>query len=734
MTREYLDFDVAIIPAQQGYTAQVLRAPAGPASAPFSLPFAAADLAQFMVAVGPPRVTSRRLVPAVARVADVKEYGRRLGDALFSGDVGTSLRDSLAAANSQGNALRVRLRLEAVPELDSVPWEYLYDTPLDRFLTLSRETPVVRVLDSLEPLSELAVQLPLKVLVLISSPSDLPSLAVERERQLLVATTGDLAKAGLLDLVVMEGPATLGALQKALIDEYNVFHFIGHGGFDETAQEGVLALETAEGTVDRVSGARLGTLLHDAQGMQLAVLNACEGARTSSNNAFSGVGQTLVRQGLPAVVAMQTEISDRAALVFSHEFYWYLTRGLGIDAAICEVRKAMALSDGASEWGTAVLLRSGSDQPFTFPTAGEVAEPARETRWESLYDAAQGALSAHAPETALPMLEQLAAERPDYQDVTALIERVRPGPVSEPATATPAPAPAPATPDAAPEPSPASTPPPPVRATRGRRSWARPLGLLLVLALIWAGGSWWWANGLGVMVGCGLAERPASNTQASYTFGCATTEPTIDGHFDDWAGVGAGISIEKVVSGARPAQPFRATWQGQWSSDALFVHVRVTDASLRSVDAGRPDQWWSGDGVSFEFGPDNRGLSSTARPRTGQDVHLMVGLTASGAEAAANPAAGKTFPSGGRRTDVTAARAVTPTGYELEARIPWSAIGLTEAPERGTVVATNLNVSDASPTGGGGLRTMISSNPKRTGPNQLLPATWQRLVLGDTSS
>ena len=100
--------------------------------------------------------------------------------------------------------------------------------------------------------------------------------------------------------------------------------------------------------------------------MQLAVLNACEGARTSGRDAFSGVGQALVRQGLPAVVAMQTEISDRAALVFSHEFYWFLTQGLGIDAAMCEVRKAMAVSDEASEWGTAVLLRSGTDQPFTF--------------------------------------------------------------------------------------------------------------------------------------------------------------------------------------------------------------------------------------------------------------------------------------------------------------------------------------------------------------------------------
>src|SRR4029450_13599667 len=130
---------------------------------------------------------------------------------------------------------------------------------------------------------------------------------------------------------------------------------------------------------------RLGTLLHDARDMQLAVLNACEGARTSGRDAFSGVGQALVRQGIPAVVAMQTEISDRAALVFSHEFYYFLTRGLGIDAAICEVRKAMAVSDEASEWGTAGLLRCGAGQPFNVTSTAVAPAGHEESRLESLY-------------------------------------------------------------------------------------------------------------------------------------------------------------------------------------------------------------------------------------------------------------------------------------------------------------------------------------------------------------
>ena len=70
MSRDYLDFDLAVTREGQGYAARVVASPAGQVSAPFTLPFSAIELAQFMVAVGPPRVSSRRLVPAAARVVD----------------------------------------------------------------------------------------------------------------------------------------------------------------------------------------------------------------------------------------------------------------------------------------------------------------------------------------------------------------------------------------------------------------------------------------------------------------------------------------------------------------------------------------------------------------------------------------------------------------------------------------------------------------------------------------
>ncbi|WP_076259010.1 CHAT domain-containing protein [Intrasporangium flavum] len=788
MSGDYLDFDIALTREGQGYAAHVLDSPAGQASTPFTLPFGAADLARFMVAVGPPRVTSRRLVPAESRVVDVREYGRRLADALLAGDVGRAFRDSLATATAQGRDLRLRLRLDAVPDLDPVPWEYLYDKGLERFVALSQETPVVRLLDALDRPPVVTVEPPLRVLVMVSSPSDLEPLAVDREKQLLRATTGDLVAAGLLEVVVVED-ATLISLQRALLDDYHVFHFIGHGGFDDQAQEGVLALEHPDGTAHLVSGARLGTLLHDARTLQLAVLNACEGARTSGRDAFSGVGQALVRQGLPAVVAMQTEISDRAALVFSHEFYWFLTRGLGIDAAMCEVRKAMAVSDEAAEWGTAVLLRSGSEQPFAFvgpstatgqpgaATALRDDPRASDARLASLYTAAQGAIAAADTTTALPMLEQIAAERPDYADVTELIARVRPdaGPPGPDAAApadrsqragvvNPRPQtfpqqhdaqpPQPRQPDRPeppqpePHPEPEQPRPDPERRQRDRGRgigrWVRlaVLGVVVVLGLV----AWRTLPSLlqkaDPLVAAACGSSSVDPGASDVTIGCAPVAPVVDGSFDDWRSVTTHVVDAPVPDFARvPVNGLSATWQALWDKDALFLHAVVTDPTHTGVAAGQPSQWWRGDAVSFEVGPDPRKLSAAAPLRKGKDFHVILALLDDGDRGAAaavnvvgtSPKGQVVFATGSRRPGIAVVARPTDTGYELEARVPWSEIGRSVPPARGEVLGFNVNLSDARGSGTDwALRTMLSSNPSRSGANQNHPGTWQTLALGDS--
>ncbi|HET8988138.1 MAG TPA: CHAT domain-containing protein, partial [Humibacillus sp.] len=695
-----------------------------------------------------------------ARVGGVKDYGRRLGDALLTGPVLDAFTQSLDAAAALDKDLRVRLRLDAVPELDPVPWEYVYDSRLERFLTLSQQTPVVRLLDSLKRPPAVSVESPLRVLVMISSPSDMPELAVDREKQLLLATTADMVGSGQLAVTVLD-TATLTELQRALLGDYHVFHFIGHGGFDDAAQEGVLVLEKDDGTSHRVSGNRLGTLLHDARNMQLAVLNACEGARTSGRDAFSGVGQALVRQGLPAVVAMQTEISDRAALVFSHEFYWFLTQGLGIDAAMCEVRKAMAVSDEASEWGTAVLLRSGTDQPFTF-TSTPPAAVSPDTRLQSLYDAAQVAIGAGASETAQPLLEQITAESPDFRDATALLERVRPQVDSAAAAATTAttststsdsttastttPTMTDLTPVGAPDTHEdrSHLPPPPPPPPQGTTERARPGGIrrvliwvgavVGVLVIAFAGFTWWYATSSSVAKACGSDSSFPAVPEGAVTLGCATTAPTIDGSFADWAGVPERPLATLVAPS--PPQPapddLQARWQGQWDSRFLYLHLTVDDAQRRPVDPTKPTQFWQGDGVSFEFGPDVSTLPPATKPRSGKDFHIMVGVTPGGGLASFNMANAGAIRDGGRLTDVVLSRTDRPGGYEVEMAVPWTDLGLVTPPVRGSLWAMNVNASDAvNSSTTWKLGRMISTNPVRTGNGR--PAIWQPLVLGDAA-
>ncbi|HEU5104087.1 MAG TPA: AAA-like domain-containing protein, partial [Roseiflexaceae bacterium] len=139
-------------------------------------------------------------------------------------------------------------------------------------------------------------------------------------------------------------------------------HFIGHGEFDPQAQDGALIMEDEDGLGFRVSGQDLSMLLHDyCETLRLVILNACEGARTSGDDPFSGTAQRLVQQGIPAVIAMQFAVTDETAIAFSQEFYAALTDGFPVDAALTEGRKAISAEAHGAEWGTPVLYMRAPD-------------------------------------------------------------------------------------------------------------------------------------------------------------------------------------------------------------------------------------------------------------------------------------------------------------------------------------------------------------------------------------
>ena len=130
----------------------------------------------------------------------------------------------------------------------------------------------------------------------------------------------------------------------------------------------------------QVSGQDLGVLLHDHRSLRLAVLNSCEGARGGRTDPYSGRAQSPVRQGIPAVVAMQFEITDTVAIAFARSLYEAVADGYPLDAAMAEARKAVRHQPNPVEWGTPVLYlrprRANLRRAFRLGLTGPAPEQA----------------------------------------------------------------------------------------------------------------------------------------------------------------------------------------------------------------------------------------------------------------------------------------------------------------------------------------------------------------------
>jgi formylglycine-generating enzyme required for sulfatase activity len=363
----YLDFELKIEREGDRYAARVLHSPAGEASHSFVLPFSEDRLENLLLKIGGRRLGPTRRINSTEMEA-ARELGGKLFKAVFGDEVRTCFGKSLDEALRQkeiGIGLRMKLRLQEVPELADLPWEFLYNATRNRFYAQSNQTPIVRYIEMSERVTPIAISLPLQVLVVISSPtgdpSSYPLLNVEREKSVLQEALDPLFSRQQVQVKWLEKP-TMHALQRCLRKgTYHVFHFIGHGGFNKQREEGGLILEGEQGRSQWAGAERLSVLLHDHRCLRLAVLNCCEGALNSPTDPFAGVATSLIWKGIPAVVAMQFEFSDRAAITFSSEFYDALAQGFPVDAAVAEARKAIYFLPNDLEWGTPVLYMRSPD-------------------------------------------------------------------------------------------------------------------------------------------------------------------------------------------------------------------------------------------------------------------------------------------------------------------------------------------------------------------------------------
>lgn len=285
----------------------------------------------------------------------LKAYGQHLYETVFTSKARVRFHSGLK--RDQTNL--IQLYLNDVPELAGLAWEYLFDSDKDDFLCLSSETPIVRYLEVPQPVKTLEVQGALTLLAVAASPQDprYPALNVDQELSNLEDALKGVPN---IELRVLK-QVTKDSLQTALLgNDVHILHFIGHGDYDHQAGTGMLLFEDGP-----VSAQKIKTLLGDRKALKLVVLNACKGARSSEGDSFVGTAQMLVKAGVPGVVAMQFAITDDAAITFAERFYGAIARDCPVDAALTEARKALALREGLTEWGTPVLfMRTDNGQIF----------------------------------------------------------------------------------------------------------------------------------------------------------------------------------------------------------------------------------------------------------------------------------------------------------------------------------------------------------------------------------
>lgn len=353
---DYKNFDLEIYKVQDDYISRV-RSFKGEAKHRFSLPLTLKEADDFVLNI------EQNILCNSTNVDSVKNFGRIFFESIFKDDIRAIFKSCLDNTEEIENiGLRIRLHLQDTPELCHLPWEYLHQSFTNQFMCLNKKSPIVRYLDIPLVILPLRINLPLRLLVMISNPENLSNLNYEEEKEKIEGALANLIHDELLEVTYLEN-ATVSELQKEFRkSHYHVFHYIGHGNFDPVTNKGILAFETETKEHYNIDAEQLGAILKNHCSIRLVILNSCKGAKTSAINPFAGTASTLVQQGIPAVIAMQFSISDFMAIKFANIFYSVVAKGLPVDTATTEARVEMyATTNSSIEWGTPVLFMRSHD-------------------------------------------------------------------------------------------------------------------------------------------------------------------------------------------------------------------------------------------------------------------------------------------------------------------------------------------------------------------------------------
>jgi formylglycine-generating enzyme required for sulfatase activity len=212
----------------------------------------------------------------------------------------------------------------------------------------------------------------LRVLVLVANPANVQEYAPGGTTLAPVDVEGEVARIreslgeGIATTVLASrGMATLDTLLSHLRDGYDILYLVAHGALIDDDPH--LWLEDAAGNAAVTSGRELVRQMRDLrQRPRLVVLASCQSAGRGENGESSQDGGTLVALGprlaeigIPAVLAMQANISMQSVEQFMPVFFAELLKDGQIDYAMAVARSHVR---GRDDWWMPVLflrLRNG---------------------------------------------------------------------------------------------------------------------------------------------------------------------------------------------------------------------------------------------------------------------------------------------------------------------------------------------------------------------------------------
>lgn len=275
--------------------------------------------------------------------------GTYLYQMLFTGQVRGHFAEIVWPLLSPTTTLTISLAFQAsdskrISQAAALPWEFLYYPQGNgTFLATDSRCRFVRRWQETWPQPDLLPeQSHLRVLLAHLQPEDASPVSLVRIGNVLQELGEERGGKRPLIPLILSNPTPI-----ALADNLNnirphILHLLLHGRFSEDG--------TRFGFVDgagqtRWYGDRSLAALFSTHRPQLVILQACAGGQLSALRSFANGAAWLVREAIPAVVAMQYPITNEVGWEFTEQLYKALADGQNVATAVQRGRQHLAHYD-----------------------------------------------------------------------------------------------------------------------------------------------------------------------------------------------------------------------------------------------------------------------------------------------------------------------------------------------------------------------------------------------------